>query len=752
MSTRFYSPIVWVAHEKHLSGANFSLLEFMQELQQEGVKQILVVGQPGTMADRAKSMGVDVHYIPFYGWMRSKEQRFFHRYFIKHQLRNLLALFAFLRFFWRVKPELVISFTSTHVVAALAAWFLGIRHYFRISEYGQLDFGIRFAWGKCAYWFMRATSRYILVNSEALFNQYALHIPARQLQVMYNAVPAKAGSYNIDSRHVPAQPRLLMLGQILASKGHLQAVEALALLKRQGIYATLRIVGGQQDKIFLHALLASAVSHGVEGQVEVEGFVADVDRLLESHDILLMCSPHEAFGRVTVEAMHAYLPVIGANSGGTLELVLHGVTGLLYKSGSSEDLARQVKALVNGLYNVDQLVQNAKVHVSRLTNPRFRLHYFQAEEQVSQVSLPHVVWQAHESELSGANLSMIDYIQQLRAQYQFIVALPLAGSLSRRLDALGIAYWQNPHYNWGIRLASLSVARRIKIYIRNTLAEYRLRQLFRRVRPAWVFTNTQAPSVASRAANSVGVPHVWWIHEFGQADFSFTPGWGDSVAAYRWMEESSVYLVCNSQAVKESLSIHIAKAKMHVVYQPVSWMPIDLIPAFNTRAYLLFGQFTPAKGHRMVLDALRYGIEHYGEPAFRVDFIGPAVEQSYAEGLQQYISEHSLGGYVQLSFGFFAKEIVIPAYECLLVASESEAFGRVVIEAQQAGLYVLGRRSGGLPEILRPEVDDGFDNVEQLAKLLWQKRPQSTTNDMRLTYDPDMELNRLRLLMASRPQ
>ena len=49
-------------------------------------------------------------------------------------------------------------------------------------------------------------------------------------------------------------------------------------------------------------------------------------------DCLLMCSEHEAFGRVTAEAMSACLPVIGKNSGGTPEIIVHGETGYLYNT------------------------------------------------------------------------------------------------------------------------------------------------------------------------------------------------------------------------------------------------------------------------------------------------------------------------------------------------------------------------------------------------------------------------------------
>ena len=53
-------------------------------------------------------------------------------------------------------------------------------------------------------------------------------------------------------------------------------------------------------------------------------------RRLGDADVALMCSSSEAFGRTTVEAMKLGRPVIGADAGGTAELVRDGWNGLLY--------------------------------------------------------------------------------------------------------------------------------------------------------------------------------------------------------------------------------------------------------------------------------------------------------------------------------------------------------------------------------------------------------------------------------------
>ena len=54
---------------------------------------------------------------------------------------------------------------------------------------------------------------------------------------------------------------------------------------------------------------------------------------------------YEPFGRVIIEAFARGTPVLAANIGGTAELIEHGTTGLLFRSGDGADLARAVEMM-----------------------------------------------------------------------------------------------------------------------------------------------------------------------------------------------------------------------------------------------------------------------------------------------------------------------------------------------------------------------------------------------------------------------
>lgn len=65
-----------------------------------------------------------------------------------------------------------------------------------------------------------------------------------------------------------------------------------------------------------------------------------------SADMFVFPSNTETFGQVVQEAMASALPVVGARSGGTLDLVREDVTGKLFEPGVASDLRSQVRSLV----------------------------------------------------------------------------------------------------------------------------------------------------------------------------------------------------------------------------------------------------------------------------------------------------------------------------------------------------------------------------------------------------------------------
>ncbi|MEZ6131819.1 MAG: glycosyltransferase family 4 protein [Planctomycetaceae bacterium] len=148
--------------------------------------------------------------------------------------------------------------------------------------------------------------------------------------------------------------RFLLMGQILQSKGHAEAIVAikhLSNLVRERIL--LRIVGSG-DSDWLSSLVHR---NRAEELVQVIGPTKDPFSEILSADALLMCSPMEAMGRVTAEAMVSGCPVIGFDAFGTSELIDHGRTGLLYRTQSQ--LVQRMQQLIRDPALGPRLAANA---------------------------------------------------------------------------------------------------------------------------------------------------------------------------------------------------------------------------------------------------------------------------------------------------------------------------------------------------------------------------------------------------------
>jgi len=81
-------------------------------------------------------------------------------------------------------------------------------------------------------------------------------------------------------------------------------------------------------------------------------FTGDVDKetLRRLYSLSYLCvlpSYHESFGMVLIEAMASGCPVVGSRAGAIPDVVVEGVTGLLFEKGNYIDLAAKIKLLLD---------------------------------------------------------------------------------------------------------------------------------------------------------------------------------------------------------------------------------------------------------------------------------------------------------------------------------------------------------------------------------------------------------------------
>ena len=125
-------------------------------------------------------------------------------------------------------------------------------------------------------------------------------------------------------------------------KNHLQLVDAIALLRANGIPARALIIG---DGPMRAAVEARARGRGVENDVVISGFQHDVRPYVAACDVMTLCSFTEAFSMAAVEAMALGKPVVHSNVGGASEMIVPGHNGFLYPVGDTRALVAKLVIL-----------------------------------------------------------------------------------------------------------------------------------------------------------------------------------------------------------------------------------------------------------------------------------------------------------------------------------------------------------------------------------------------------------------------
>jgi glycosyltransferase involved in cell wall biosynthesis len=159
--------------------------------------------------------------------------------------------------------------------------------------------------------------------------------------------------------------RLCVLGSVNGrhSKGQDVAVAALGWLTRQGVDASLDLVGPISDETFAAELRSSAERLGIADRVRLAGESRQTDEVFAETDIVLMCSRLEPLGLVPAEALIRGRPVIAARTGGLPEVIRDGETGLLVPPEDPEALGDAVARMISSPAETREMVAKGRADV-----------------------------------------------------------------------------------------------------------------------------------------------------------------------------------------------------------------------------------------------------------------------------------------------------------------------------------------------------------------------------------------------------
>jgi len=135
-------------------------------------------------------------------------------------------------------------------------------------------------------------------------------------------------------------------------------IDALGLLKAEGMEVNAILIGEGEEEGSLRKLIESK---NLTSQVTFLPLMPqkELNRYYQKSDLVVLPSVDEGFGLVLVEAQMCRIPVIGADSGGIPDIIVHEKTGLLFPPGDSTSLAKCIKRILTDERLANELISNS---------------------------------------------------------------------------------------------------------------------------------------------------------------------------------------------------------------------------------------------------------------------------------------------------------------------------------------------------------------------------------------------------------
>lgn len=184
-------------------------------------------------------------------------------------------------------------------------------------------------------------------------------------------------------RALGLEPEALVVawtGRLLRGKGLESLFAAFAAIAAREPLARLLVVGsGAGQSLSIEAELRErAASAPLRGRVVMPGRLDAVEQALAAADVFAFPSEFEALGLSLVEAAACGLPGVASRTGGIVDVVEDGVTGLLVPPGDAPALERAIESLLGDRGRREAMGRAARERACREFDERVAVERYRA--------------------------------------------------------------------------------------------------------------------------------------------------------------------------------------------------------------------------------------------------------------------------------------------------------------------------------------------------------------------------------------
>jgi glycosyltransferase involved in cell wall biosynthesis len=171
--------------------------------------------------------------------------------------------------------------------------------------------------------------------------------------------------------------RALVIGRWDPQKNQHTVVNAFQLLHHRYPHIEVTFIGESTagEDVHYEKDIKKKVRHwDLQKSIHFEHFQYQLSEYFAQSHLFIMPSLNETFGMVTIEAMRAGLPIIGANTGGTAALIDENQCGLTFSPLDANELAAQWEKMIHDAALRSEKRKNARAAFEQKFSIQHQLH------------------------------------------------------------------------------------------------------------------------------------------------------------------------------------------------------------------------------------------------------------------------------------------------------------------------------------------------------------------------------------------
>lgn len=213
-----------------------------------------------------------------------------------------------------------------------------------------------------------------------------------------------------------------------------------------------------------------------------------------------------------------------------------------------------------------------------------------------------------------------------------------------------------------------------------------------------IHANSSREDFGGQIVEKYKKPMVWHIREFGDLDYKCYSCRRNYIA---YMNQHTTVFIAISDAVRQHwISKGLLKEKIRLIYNGVKAVRLEEkhIEDDKVLRLVMMGSICETKGQHQIIRAIALLPDEYKKVVL-LDIVGDGV-LTYWKVINNlvrtlHVEDHIRFLGYQRNFSYRLSE-----YDCGVMCSRSEGFGRVTAEYMMAGLPVVASNTGANPEII----------------------------------------------------